>query len=385
MKQSPIRYALSAMLPAAVLFALSANSPLTAQTDKAEPQMKYGIPVKAGPMDSVLLKDYQPDSSLVVPITTVTKARFPVIDAHTHSGMSHIRTAADVDAWVRTMDDVGVEYTVVFTGAHGDEFAKKVALFKPHRNRFQLWCDLDTENIDDPGYPQRVAAGVERCYQMGARGIGEITDKGSGIQKAKVSKSERMHFDDPRLDLAWEACRRLNMPVNMHIADHPSAWQPLGPHQERTPDFQTFNLYGKDVSSYEELLASRDRLLVRHPKTLFIACHLSNQGNNLASLSKTLDRFPNLYLDISARDYEVGRQPRNAAAFLAKYKDRVLFGTDMERDAEMYRGWWRLLETADEFMPGRIWWPYYGLDLPDTVLEALYRNNAKRLLNWTAW
>src|SRR5690606_8923042 len=122
------------MLPAAVLLALSAVSPLTAQTDKAAPQMKFGIPVKAGPMDSVLLKDYQPDSSLVVPITTVTKARFPVIDAHTHSGMSHIRTPADVDAWVRTMDDVGVEYTVVFTGSHGDEFARKVALFKPHRN-----------------------------------------------------------------------------------------------------------------------------------------------------------------------------------------------------------------------------------------------------------
>ena len=29
----------------------------------------------------------------------------------------------------------------------------------------------------------------------------------------------------------------------------------------------------------------------------------------------------------------------------------------------MYEGWWRLLESADEYMPGRIWWPYYGLAL----------------------
>ena len=372
-----------ALAAAAVLLAIIPA--LTAQSAPAEPEMKFGIRVKPGPMDSVLLKDYKPDSSLVVPVTNIAKARFPVIDAHTHSGMSHIRTAADVDAWVRTMDEVGVEYSVVFTDAYGDAFAMQIALFAPHRDRFQLWCSLDTENIDDPGYPKRVAAGVERCYQMGARGIGEITDKGSGIQEASLPKGKRLHFDDPRLDLAWEACARLKMPVNMHIADHPSAWQPLGPHQERTPDFQTFNLYGKAVLSYEDLLASRDRLLLRHPKTLFIACHLSNHGNNLASLGKALDRFPNLYLDISARDYEIGRQPRTAAAFLSKYKDRVLFGTDMERDAEMYRGWWRLLETADECMPGRIWWPYYGLDLPDSVLEALYRNNAKRLLNWAPW
>ncbi|MDZ7639196.1 MAG: amidohydrolase family protein [Bryobacterales bacterium] len=355
------------------------------QTTAREPEMKFGIPIVAGPMDSVLLKDYRPEVSLVVKKTEVAKARFPVIDAHTHTGMSHIRTAADVDAWVRTMDEVGVEYTVVFTGVHGDNFARQVALFAAHRDRFQLWCDLDREKIEEPGYPQRAAAAVERCHAMGARGIGEITDKGWGIQRETLPEGKRLHFDDARLDLAWQACARLKMPVNMHIADHPSAWQPLGPKQERTPDFQTFNLHGKDVLSYEALLASRDRLLLRHPKTVFIACHFSNQGNDLAALGKVLERFPNLYLDLSARDYEIGRQPRSAAAFLTKYKDRVMFGTDMERDAAMYHGWWRLLETADEFIPGRIWWPYYGLALPDPVLKALYRDNAKRLLNWKPW
>jgi hypothetical protein len=144
------------------------------------------------------------------------------------------------------------------------------------------------------------------------------------------------------------------MPVNVHIADHPSCWRPLGPHQERTPDFQHFNLSGKDVLSYEELLATRERLLTKHPRTTIIACHLGNQGNNLAALAAVLDRHSNFYVDIAARDYEVGREPRTAAKFLTRYADRVLFGIDMERDAAMYRGWWRLLETADEYIPGRI-------------------------------
>jgi uncharacterized protein len=345
--------------------------------------MKFGVRVQPGPMDSILLKDYTPESSLVVPETRVNKARFPAIDVHAHSSQSHISAAKDVDDWVRTMDEVGIETTVVFTGATGAEFDRQAGLFGRYPKRFQLFCSLDTNDLDDPGYSQRAVRELERCYRKGARGVGEITDKGSGIQKAALPPAKRLHFDDPRLDAVWEKCAELKIPINVHIADHPSCWKPLGPKQERTGDFQHFNQYGKDVLSYEQLLATRGRLLEKHPRTTFIACHLGNQGNDLASLSRELDRHANLYVDISARDYEVGRQPRTAAKFLAKYRQRVMFGTDMERDAPMYRGWWRLLETGDEFIPGRLWWRYYGLELPPPVLESIYRGNAKRILNWS--
>jgi predicted TIM-barrel fold metal-dependent hydrolase len=351
------------------------------QQSKA-PVTKFGVAVQPGPMDSILLKDYRPTSSLKVPETIVAKARYSVIDVHAHSNQSSIRTAQDVADWARTMDEVGVETTVVFTGATGAEFDRQAALFKPFGKRFQVWCAMPGGDVTAPDWPQRAAQELERCYRNGARGIGEITDKGSGMQRGAVPKDQRVHGDDPRLDPLWRKAAELKIPVNVHIADHPSCWQPLGPNQERTPDFQHFNLYGKDVLSYEELLARRDNMLRKHRQTIFIACHLSNQGNDLESLAKVLDQHPNLYLDISARDYEIGRQPRTAAKFLARYKDRVLFGTDMERDPKMYRAWWRLLESADEFMQGRIWWRYYGLELPAPVLESLYRANAKRLLNW---
>ena len=130
------------------------------------------------------------------------------------------------------------------------------------------------------------------------------------------------------------------------------------------------------------MLAHRDRLLERHPDTRFIACHLSNQGNDLAALGQVLDRFPNLYFDIAARDYELGPPNPSVFRFLTRYKDRIVFGTDMGRDKNVYEGWWRLLETGDEFLPGRIWWRYYALELPGEVLENVYRGNAKRILNW---
>jgi predicted TIM-barrel fold metal-dependent hydrolase len=334
-------------------------------------------------MDSVLLKDYAPNSSLVVPETAVKKAMHAVIDVHTHR---YAENPEEVQAWVETMNQVGIEVTVVLTGATGEKFESLVDLFlRPYPDRFQLYCGLYTDDLESPDYPERAVDELVHCYEKGARGVGEVSDKGWGFggnSENHLPREKRLHLNDSRLDPFWEKCAELNLPVNLHVADHPSCWQPLGPNWERTPDFQGFNLYGKDVPSYEELLARRDDLLGRHPNTKFILCHLSNQGNDLRALSQVMDDYSNLYLDVSARDYELGRQPQTAAAFLDKYRSRVLFGTDMGRQQHMYEAWWRLLESQDEFIPGRLWWRLYGLGLEEDLLRQLYQENSRRILNW---
>ena len=339
-----------------------------------------GVDAAPGPMDAVRVKDYAPQSSIVASETLIAKARFPVVDAHAHVNAN---TPEEVAAWVRTMDEVGIQTTIVLTGATGAEFDRLVELYlKPYPARFQLYCGMDTTHFDQPDYAARAVAELARCYRKGARGVGELTDKGYGLSgDASLPRSRRLHPDDPRLDAFWKKCAELKIPANVHIADHPSCWKPLDVYQERTPDYQHFNLYGKDVPSYEELIAIRDRTLSRHAATRFIACHLGNQGHDLGALARALDAHPNLYLDISARDYEVGRAPRGAAKFLAAYGTRVLYGSDMGREASMYRAWWRLFESADEFMPGRMWWRYYGLRLPAPVLSRLYRDNARAVMN----
>jgi hypothetical protein len=32
-------------------------------------------------------------------------------------------------------------------------------------------------------------------------------------------------------------------------------------------------------------------------------------------------------------------------------------------------------------MPGRIWWPYYGLELSESALKSIYRDTALKVLN----
>lgn len=362
------------------------------QTNDEWQQIRYGewggpgVDPRPGPMDHILLKDYAPKSSVVVPETFVDKARFPVIDVHIHdyAGRAEGNATEILAEWVETMDEVGIEKSVVLTGTTGAEFDRLVDMYlRPYPGKFQLYCGLESTNIHQTDYPEQAAAELERCFDMGARGVGELTDKGLGVTRdPDLQPEERMHFDDSRLDLFWSKCGELNMPVNIHIADHPSAWEALDIFQERTPEYQHFNLHGDDILSHAQLLVTRDRLIEQHPDTTFIACHLSNQGHDLASLSRALDKYPNLCLDISARDYEIGRTPRTAKKFLEKYSDRVLFGTDMGMYKGMYQSWWRLLETDDEYMVGRVWWPYYGLNLSESVLQALYRDNARRIMNW---
>jgi len=329
-------------------------------------------------------------STLIAKETLVAAPRFPVIDSHIHPPMP--LSAEVVAAWVRLMDSLQIETSFVMTEFVGERFEELARFFLPeYKSRFALFCPLDNTAIGAPDYSTRVVRELERCYRAGAQGVGELTDKGWGLEsglqaletegRERLPRSERLHLDDARLDEVWERCAALGLPVSMHVADHPSAWQPLGPQQERGPAFARFNLAGQDVPSYYELLGRRDRLLARHPRTRFIACHLGNEGNDLAALGGAMDKFPNLYLDIAARDYELGRQPRAAREFLEQYRHRVLFGTDYGISVRMYQWWFRLLESEDEYMASPTSsWRVYGLGLSDQVLRDLYSENARRVL-----
>jgi uncharacterized protein len=162
-------------------------------------------------MDSVLVKDWVPDSSLVVPETNILKARFPAIDVHVHARGNLGDTRESLSSWVQTMDEAGVEKMIVLSEATGAEFDRLADLYqKNYPNRFQLWCGLDEQEFEKPDYPERAAAELDRCYRKGGRGVGELSDKGWGIMGGVVAaygnpprlpRERRMHLDDPRLDL----------------------------------------------------------------------------------------------------------------------------------------------------------------------------------------
>ena len=134
-------------------------------------------------------------------------------------------------------------------------------------------------------------------------------------------------------------------------------------------------------------MAARNRVIARHGQTQFIGAHVANNAEDLATVSKWLDQYPNLWIEPASRIAELGRQPFTSRDFLIKYSDRLLFGTDGPWPETRIRFYWRFFETKDENFPysekvppPQGLWQIYGVSLPDDVLRKLYYENAAKLI-----
>jgi predicted TIM-barrel fold metal-dependent hydrolase len=328
----------------------------------------------ARPPDQILLKDYKPVSIHKVPVTTVRKARHPAIDMHSHPWA---KTPEDVDRWVKVMDEVGVERTVLLTGAHGAEFDRLALLYSRHPTRFELWCGFDYTSHDQPGYGPAAVAELERCVRKGAKGVGEEGDKGLGMG---FGRAKGLHFDDVRMAPLLDRCADLGIPVNIHVADPIWMYQRMDETNDGMMNAVVWRLDDKPgLVDHSGMIEKLERTVRRHSRTTFVACHLANLDYNLERLGGLLDRLPNLYADISARYAETAVTPRAAARFIAAHQDRLVYGTDMGAEPDMYRLTFRILETLDEHFYAPIFeyhWSYSGFGLEDPVLRKLYRTNA---------
>jgi len=328
--------------------------------------------------------DYRPRSTLVVPEHLVKKARFPAIDFHGHpQGMlGSVESLARLGA---DLDGLNVRMIIVANNVSGDALKQMTATIRSSpamKDRVRVLAGIDFGNVG-PGWAQKAVAQLEADVAAGAVGIGEIPKNfGQTIRKADGS---RLALDDPALDPIWQAAARLKLPVFIHTGDPQEFYQPIDYHNERWLELQLFP--GRRVSpdrhpNFEELMKERDNLFRRNPKTTFVAAHMGWHANDLARLGKMLTEMPNVYVDVGAVLYDIGRQPRAAHDFFVRYQDRILFGKDSYQPEE-YPYYWRVFETNDDYFdyyrPYHAFWKLYGIGLPDEVLKKVYYQNALKI------
>jgi predicted TIM-barrel fold metal-dependent hydrolase len=328
--------------------------------------------------------EYRPRSTLVVPAHPVPRARYPVIDLHGHPPA--LVSADAIERVGAALDSLNIQVMVNVSGTSGDRLTAQIDGVRAsrYRGRFVMFASLDLRNVG-PGSGARIAAQLEADVQAGALGVGEI-GKGFGLSIRKTDGS-RLTLDDPELDPVWETAARLGIPVLIHVGDPAEFFEPLDYQNERWLELALFaNRRYQDRSrfpSFEELMAERDRLLARHPRTTWVLAHMGWHANDLARLGRMLDSMPNLYTEVGAILYDLGRQPRAAREFFLKYQDRLLFGKDAFQPDE-YPYYWRVFETFDEYFDYyrdyHAFWKLYGLGLPDSVLKKVYCQNALKLV-----
>ena len=346
-----------------------------------------------GSPENIRLRDFRPRSVFRTPHTQVLQAAYPVIDMHVHAWQDD----TDIRQLVEKMDLLNVEKAIVLSFESGDGFDQIVRRFDHHPRRFDIWCGLDYTGYDQPGsgWTDRAIANLERCRRKGARGVGELGDKGLGEYYSRPVAGYGMHLNDSRMQPLLQKCGDLGLPVNVHIADPIWMYLPMDEYNDGMMNAYKWRIdtAREGLPDHAQLLDTFRQAVANHPGTVFIAAHLANCSHNLALLGHMLDQHPNLYADITSRLKEICTVPRYAAAFLTKYQDRLVFGSDAGYDPSttldfaegVYQASFRLLESADEHIYEhdlfKYHWPLYGLQLPHQVLKKLYRDNALQLIS----
>jgi predicted TIM-barrel fold metal-dependent hydrolase len=328
--------------------------------------------------------DYRPRTTLVADAHMVKTAKYPAIDFHGHP-QQLIFSARGLDSLGTALDGLNVRMMVSADNLSGERLKSAIAAVRASakmKDRVRILAGIDFRNVG-PGWAPKAIAQLEADVAAGAVGVGEIS-KSLGLSIRKPDGS-RLRIDDPELDPIWDACARLKLPVFIHTADPSEFFKPIDFKNERWLELALFGdrRYPQDrFPSFEELSLERDNMFRKHRNTTFVAAHMGWIASDLKRLGKMLDEMPNVYTEVGAVLYDIGRQPRLAHDFFVKYQDRILFGKDSFQPEE-YPYYWRVFETRDDYFDYyrnyHAFWKLYGIDLPDGVLRKVYNANALKI------
>ena len=347
------------------------------------------------------LAEFQPKSMLHVNETPIARARFPVIDVHTHISRRRAQKPGVPPAdLLKAMDAVNVQTMVNLTGGTGEDLATTITTFdRAFPRRFVSMTEPTWARASEAGYAAWQGTEIGKAKAAGAVGVKVLKTLGLYLRDGGP-QGTLVRVDDARFDPMWEACGHLGLPVAIHVGDPEAFFLPIDRFNERYEELSAhpdWSFHGRDFPAFRDILNARDRVFARHPKTTFVALHVGHWGENLSAVGVMLDTFANVHVEIGARIGELGRQPRTSARFFDKYQDRILFGTDaiplgtetpqQVFGEDLYRIYYRFLETEDEYfdyapapVPPQGRWRIYGLGLPEPILRKVYYQNAERVL-----
>ena len=181
--------------------------------------------------------------------------------------------------------------------------------------RFPFASTFDLTRRDDPDYADQVERWLGASFDKGALMVKIWKEVGMEI---KDRQGRFVLADDALFDPLYAFLTERGKPLLAHLAEPREAWLPLDPqsvhygYYSKNPEW---HLYGRaGFPSHDELIASRDRLLERHPRLTVIGAHLGSLEHDIDEIARRFDRYPNFHVDCSARTADLTRQPPTRCA-----------------------------------------------------------------------
>lgn len=272
------------------------------------------------------------------------------------------------------------------------------AQYKAHPGRVAPVSSFSMDGWDQPDWQQKTIEHLDGTFDKGAVGVKVWKNIGM-VFRDKAGKL--VMIDDPRLDSIFDHIERRGIVLMGHLGEPKNCWLPLDDmtvnndrsYFRRNPQYHMF-LHPK-MPSYEEQIAARDRMLDKHKTLPFLAAHLASLEWSVDELGNFLDRYPNAVAGTAARlgqlQYQSQRNRKKVIAFLEKYQDRILYGSDSgvgpshsipDRYLSIRERWerdWKYFTTDEMIEVPELNEPVKGLALRKEVVTKIYETNARRL------
>ena len=313
------------------------------------------------------------------------------IDAHTHFLITDPAITHMLERWnLHVLDILVADDKEPARGKLDEQRAEAFAFVYSAPGHAALCTTFDPFAFSNPDFVPAAIAKLNADFAHGAVAVKVWKNVGMEL-KDKAGKY--VLVDDPRLAPIFKDIAAQHKTLIAHQAEPDVAWGPADPkaldnsYYAEHPEWNMQNI--PDAPKKATILASRDHLLALNPDLRVIGAHLGSMEANVDDVAQRLDRYPNFAIDTAARVPHLTLQSSaKVRAFLIKYQDRVLYGTDIDvlkKDeasgavAEYEKQLaldWRYFSTADHFdYDGRM---VDGLHLPQAVLRKLYHDNAVR-------
>ena len=277
------------------------------------------------------------------------------------------------------------------------EEQQRIALI--HLNNFSKSMSVATtfsvKNWGNSNWMENTMSGLKKSFSNGAIAVKIWKNIGMDLRD---DNGKFVMVNDVRLDPILNYLTANNIPLLGHNGEPKDCWLPL--------DEMTFSqgYYGShpeyhmylhpEYPSYQDQINARDWMLDKHPNLTFMGAHLGSLEWSLEELAKRLEKYPNMYVDLtrlSNLKLHTLNDRQKTRAFFTQYQDRLIYGKDSaindsknieESKKNLHDLWlreWKFYTTNDKIRLENFG-ELEGLMLPKVVIDKIYLKNALRLL-----
>lgn len=317
----------------------------------------------------------------------------PKIDAHIHFNSDRQNLLKLAETYNFDLLTINTEVPDFPSLAKQRKLAKKYR--QQSGSKLFYATTVDTENVFHEDWAQETISKIEQDIKEGACGVKFWKNIGMSLQRPDNSF---LMLDDAKFKPVFEFLEEQQIPVLGHQGEPKNCWLPLEKmtvksDREYFAQHPEYHMYKhEEYPGYWQHIKARDNILEEYPNLQFVGLHLASLEWNLDRLAKRLEKYPNLAVDLAERIvhlyYHAAEDRDRVIDFFRKYQNRIIYGTDIINDPDsnptsvkndLEHRWlthWEFLATNKKLTSKQIAPSFQGLDLPKTILEKVYRENA---------